>query len=350
MEHRFQIGTRWVGDDEPTYFIAEMGSNFDGSLERARGLVDAAHESGADAVKFQTFTAEGLVSSHSFARLKIGYQAAWDEPTHVVYKRAEFPRDWHEKIFEHARRRGVAFFTSVWDHDAVDLLERLHIPAYKIGSGDITWFDFIRRVAQTGKPVLISTGASSLRDVARAIDVIRDTGNQRVVLMQCVTNYPSTHRNANLLVLETYRQAFDVVVGYSDHAPGDVVALGAVALGARVIEKHFTLDKTLPGPDHPHSMEPHEFAAMVQRVRALEAALGSAVKQVTDEERDSTVIMRRSLHAARAIATGEELTAEKMVALRPAVGIAPEHEPLVIGRRAVRPLEPEEAIRWEDLA
>ena len=237
----------------------------------------------------------------------------------------------------------------MWDLEAVKLLEELGAPAYKIGSGDVTYSKLIRAVAETGKPLILSTGASDMSEVAAAVDVIRKTGNDQLVLLQCVVNYPSLAESANIRVIQTYAKAFDTIVGYSDHSPGDVVALGSIALGGKMIEKHFTLDRTLPGPDHPHSMEHHEFALMVQRARALEAALGATEKVPVAEEKDTRIIMRRSLHARRAIAKDEVITADMLVPLRPATGIAPDHVDLVIGRRARRALEETEAIQWSDV-
>lgn len=349
MKQRLQIGQRWVGEGAPTYFIAEIGANFDGSLATAKEYVIAAKESGADAVKFQTFTAEKLVSPHSFKKMQVGYQANWAESTYQVYKKAEFPREWHQEIHEYARSQGIEFFTSVWDLDAVDLLEKLDVKAYKIGSGDITWFGLLRKVAKTRKPVILSTGASDLAEVAQAVDVLQRAGCDQLVILQCIVNYPSTHASANIRVMETYRNAFGSIVGYSDHAPGDVVALGSVALGGKMIEKHFTLDRKRQGPDHPHSMEHHEFAQMVHKVRQLEAALGGTAKHPVEEEKETRLIMRRSLHATRAIKAGETITADMLVPLRPATGISPALEELVIGKRATRDIAENEALHWSDI-
>lgn len=348
MQTRFQIGNRWIGDGEPTYFIAEIGANFDRSLSKAKELIVASKESGADAVKFQTFTAKGLVSDRSFQKLQVGYQANWSESVFEVYKQAEFPRDWHAELAEYARAQGIEFFTSVWDHEAVELLEKLGAPAYKIGSGDITYPALIKAVAETGKPIIVSSGASDMAEIAAAMELIRSTGNDRVVLLQCVVNYPSRPESANIRVIETYAKAFGCLVGYSDHSPGDVVTMGTVALGGKMIEKHFTLDRNSKGPDHPHSMNHGEFADMVKRVRVLEAALGSTQKHPVAEEKETRVIMRRSLHTTRKIAAGEEITADMLTAVRPATGIAPAFTEMVIGKRARRDIAADEALSWTD--
>lgn len=349
MLQRIRIGDRWVGPDDAPYFIAEVGSNFDGSLAEAKRLVDAAKEARADAVKFQSFTAETLVSGPSFNDLKIGYQAAWKQSVFDVYKSAEFPLAWHQDVADYCRKVGIHFFTSVWNHEALELMERIGVPAYKIGSGDVTWTDFITEIASKGKPVLLSTGASELDEVAQAVAAVRKTGNEQLVLLQCTVNYPARPENANIRVIETYQRAFGALVGYSDHAPGDVVPLGAVSLGARVIEKHFTLDRRRVGPDHGHSLEPHEFRAMVERCNILQKGLGSTEKHVTEEERESNVIMRRSLHAARPVAAGEAFSQQNVIPLRPAVGIHPAMAVNVYGRRATRALAAGEAIRWDDV-
>ncbi|MBM3946472.1 MAG: flagellar biosynthesis protein FlgA [SAR202 cluster bacterium] len=349
MLQRIRIGNRWIGPDDPPYFIAEVGANFDSSLDEAKRIVEVAKKVGADAVKFQSFTADTLVSDHSFATLKIGYQAGWTESVRDVYQSAEFPLAWHREVAEHSRKVGIQFFTSVWNRAALAQMEALGAPVHKIGSGDLTWTDFIAEVAKTGKPVFLSTGASELAEVAEAVAAVRSTGNDQLILLQCIVNYPSRHESANIRVLETYRKAFGTLVGYSDHSPGDVVPLGAIALGACVIEKHFTLDRRRVGPDHGHSLEPQEFHAMVERGRVLQRALGSSEKRVMEEEKDSKVIMRRSLHTQRAVAAGEPFTEGNVIALRPATGIAPALRPLVLGRKAVRSMAAGQAIRWEDV-
>lgn len=346
----FKIGERPVGPGEPAYFIAEVGSNFDGDLDRAFRLVDLAREAGADAVKFQTFAAERIVSAHSFRDLQVGFQSSWGKDVHTVYREAEFPREWHEDVLDYASKRNLAFFSSPYDRDAVDLLDDLNVPAFKIGSGDIDWLDMIRYTGSKGKPVLISTGAANLDEVDRAVRTLREAGCEEVCLMQCITNYPSHFEHANVRVLKTYARAFpDVLLGYSDHTQGDVVPLAAVTLGARVIEKHFTDDRTRDGPDHPHSMEPEDFRAMVDRVRNLEKALGSTAKRVTAEEEQTRIIQRRSLHTARAVKAGESLTKDDIVALRPAVGISLDDREAVVGRTAKQDLAEGEALTWDKL-
>ncbi len=350
MNPNFAIEGRAVGPDEPTYFIAEVGANFDGNLDEARRLVDLAIEADADAVKFQSFLADNIVSDHSFRNLQLGFQAKWKKSTYEVYQEAHFPREWHQEIADYAKEQGITFFSSPYDADAVELLDSMDTPAFKIGSGDINWLDMVELIGSKGRPVLLATGAAPMAEVDEAVRTLERSGCEALCLMQCTTNYPSHFESANLRVLDTFATAFpNALLGFSDHTPGDVAVLGAIARGARVIEKHFTSDRNRVGPDHPHSMEPAEFKAMVQRTRHLELALGSSQKVVVEEEAETSIIQRRSLHAARAIKEGEVIGAKDLKPLRPAIGIPMAQQEGVLGRRAVRDLEAGEAIRWADL-
>ena len=237
-----------------------------------------------------------------------------------------------------------------YDFEAVDLMEELGVDFYKIGSGDITWHEMLEYIAKKNKPMILATGASTLAEVDEAVKIIEATGNRDLILLQCITNYPSKIASANLNVLKTYQKRFDIITGYSDHAPTDIVPLGAVALGAKVIEKHFTLNKKDKGPDHPHSMEPAEFASMVKRIRQLEAAAGSEDKQVVEEESETVIVQRRGLYAKRVIKAGEPLTAGDIDVLRPALGILPKFKSSITGKKAKRTIGAGEPIRWEDLA
>jgi sialic acid synthase SpsE len=341
---RISIGGRVLAPEEPTYFIAEIGANFNGSFDEACRLADVAKASGAECAKYQTFRAETLVSAPAFAAMRASaHQARWSRPVHEVYREAEFPREWHRDVAAYCREIGVEFLSSPYDHAAVDLLEEIGVAAYKVGSGDITYLELVDYIAQTGKPILLGTGASDLADVERCVEVIQRRGAD-VLIMQCTTSYPAPFHSANLRVLPVFEERFGALTGLSDHTPGHVAVLGAVALGARCVEKHFTASRDQVGPDHPHSMEPHEFAAMVSDTRDLEAALGSPVKQVTPEERDTVIVQRRSLCAARDIAEGEEIRAEDLVALRPQTAFRPYEAGEVVGRRARRAIARHETI------
>ena len=266
-----QIGNKWIGEKHPTYFIAEIGANFDGSLDKAKALIDAAKKAGADCAKFQTFSTPKIVSEGGFSRMQLkGVHGSWGKSVSDVFKEVEFPIEWRKEIADYCKKVGIDFSTSPYFKEAVDLCVELDVPFIKIGSGDITWLEMLDYIARKGKPVMLATGDATMSEIDEAVRVIEAAGNKNLVLMQCITNYPSKIDSANVNVLKTYQSAFEVLTGYSDHAPGHVVALASVVIGGRVIEKHFTLNKKEKGPDHPHSMEPDEFKFMVDSVREVE--------------------------------------------------------------------------------
>lgn len=344
------IGRRKVGRGHPTYIIAEIGANFDHDVEKAKRLVEAAKEAGADCAKFQSFLAERIVARKGFAQMHLkGVHGSWARPVDEVFREAEFPREWHETIAAHCHKIGIDFSTSPYDVEAVDLCDRLNVPFIKIGSGEITWHEMLTYIARKRRPMILATGDSTLAEVDEALSVIQATGNSDLILLQCITNYPSKIESANINVLRTYQTAFEILTGYSDHSPGTVVALGAVALGGVVIEKHFTLNTHDVGPDHPHSMEPRDFAYMVSAIRELEAALGSTRKEVVAEEGETVVVQRRGLYARRAIAKGRKLETEDLVELRPALGILPKFKPQILGKTVNRDIDEGEPIHWSDI-
>ena len=343
-----EVGRRQIGMGMPTYIIAEIGANFDGRLEKAKELVKAAKECGADCAKFQTFKSEKIVSGKGFAQMKLkGVHGSWGRPVEEVFRDAEFPREWHPEIAAYCKEIGIDFSTAPYDFEAVDLCEKLDLPFIKIGSGEITWLGMLEYVARKNKPMFLATGDASLSEIDEALKTIESTGNNKLVLMQCITNYPSKIESANINVLKTYQTAFDVLTGYSDHSPGPVVALGSVALGACVIEKHFTLNKLDPGPDHPHSMSVSEFKVMVEYIRELEAAMGSTRKVVVEEESETVIVQRRGLYAGRDIPSGKKITKEDIVELRPALGILPKYKDLLIGKVARKDIEQGSPIYWD---
>lgn len=351
FSREFSIGKRKIGEGHPTYFIAEIGANFDGSLETAKEYAKVAKECGADCAKIQTFKSKKIVSGRGFASMKLkGVHGSWNKSVDKVFEEVEFPREWHKAFFEYCWKIGITPSTAAYDYEAVDLVEKLGIEFYKIGSGDITWLEMVEYIAKKGKPVMLATGASTLAEVDEAVRVIEKTGNRDLVLMQCITNYPSKFESANINVLNTYRQAFGAILGYSDHTSGDVVPLGSVALGAKVIEKHFTFSRKNKGPDHPHSMEPQEFADMIRRTRDLEKALGSSRKEVVAEESETVIVQRRGLTVTRDIKKGEVLKKNDVVELRPALGIYPKYKEAVIGKQLKKSLKAGESLRWDDIA
>ena len=347
----FNVGKRKVGANAPAYFIAEIGANFDGSLEKAKEYARLAKEIGADCAKIQSFKADKIVSRRGFASMKLrGVHGSWKRPVDEVFREVEFPRKWHRDFFDYCWKIGITPSTATYDYEAVDLVDKLGIEFYKIGSGDITWLEMVEYIARKGKPIMLATGASTLAEVDEAVRAIEKTGNRNVVLMQCITNYPSKFESANINVLNTYREAFGAILGYSDHTPDDVVALGAVALGAKVIEKHITIDRSHKGPDHPHSMTFEEFGRMIARTRQLEAALGTGRKEVVAEESETVIVQRRGLTVARDIKKGTLFKKTDIIELRPALGIYPKYKNMIIGKMAKRDLKSGEPIRWEDVA
>ncbi len=350
----FNIGPRRVGDSEPVYFVADISANHDGDLERARALIHLAAESGADAAKFQNFRADKIVSGVGFGVLgaQVAHQSTWKKSVHEVYRGASLPWEWTECLKRECDRAGIEYFSTPYDLEAVNMLDPW-VSVYKIGSGDITWLELLRAVARKGKPVLLATGASDLADVDRAMREIRKYG-QWVCLMQCNTNY-SGGRNfphIHLNVLKSFALMYpDAVLGLSDHTQGYVTVLGAVALGAKVIEKHFTDDPSREGPDHSFSMSPDAWREMVNRTREMECALGAAVKEVAANERDTYVVQRRCIRAATNLGAGTILTRDMLTMLRPSPGgsIPPYDLDRILGRVIRTPLLDGEALRWEML-
>lgn len=350
-----QIGSHTLGENRPTYFIADISANHDGSLERAKQLITLAAQAGADAAKFQNFRAPQIVSDFGFRGLgaQLSHQSAWKKSVVEVYADASIPFEWTPELKAACDDAGIDYFSAPYDFGATDMLDPF-VPAYKIGSGEITWIEAIERIARKGKPVLLATGASDIGDVQRAVQAILAI-NPQLVLMQCNTNYTGSLENFNhvhLRVLNAYHLMYpDLILGLSDHTPGHAAVLGAVTLGARVVEKHFTDDRRRTGPDHPFSMEPDAWEAMVTATRQLERALGSAEKFVTPNEQETVIVQRRCLRAARSIQAGEVFTREMIDVLRPATpgAIQPFEIGTVIGKRAAVELAAGQELRWTQI-
>jgi N-acetylneuraminate synthase len=350
-----KIGNTLIGDNHPTWFIADIAANHDGSLERAKHLIHLAAEAGADAAKFQNFRGPEIVSDYGFSHMnaQVSHQAKWKKTVTQVYDEASVPFDWTPILKEECDKVGITYFSSPYDFDAVDMLDPF-VPAYKIGSGDITWIEACLRMARKGKPVLLATGASTIGDVQRAVDAILPV-NPQLVLMQCNTNYTAADGNfdsIHLNVLKVYRQMWpDLILGLSDHTHGHATVLGAVALGARVVEKHFTDDNNREGPDHAFAMNPTSWAEMVTATRQLERALGSANKTIAENEHDTAVVQRRCLRAAQDIKAGQTLTREMIDVLRPATpgAIMPYDIELVTGHIARQDIPAGQELRWTQL-
>lgn len=338
-----EIAGRLVGPDHPCLIIAEAGVNHNGDARRARRLVDAAVEAGANMVKFQTFHAEQLATASA---PKARYQletTSRSESQLEMLRRLELSPQAHREVAAYCRERGIAFLSSPFDEASVDVLAALGVPAFKIPSGELTNLPLLAHAARQGKPMIVSTGMATLAEVETAVRTIREArstlkgvvNRQGLVLLHCVSNYPADPADANLRAMQTMGEAFHVPVGYSDHTPGLTVALAAAALGACVIEKHFTLDRALPGPDHRASLEPHELKALVEGIRTVEAALGHGRKEPTPSEAGTAAAARKSLVAARDIPAGSTLTESLIAIKRPGTGLPPAMIAQVVGRTAV---------------
>lgn len=349
------IGNKPVGDGYPTYFIADIAANHDGDLERAKDLICMAAEAGADAAKFQHFKANTIVSDAGFKALgdQQSHQSKWEKSVVEVYQDASVPLLWTSALKESCDKAGICFFTSPYDLALVDHIDP-YVPAFKIGSGDITWLEIIEHIASKNKPYIIATGASSMDDVHRAVGTALSI-NSQIALMQCNTNYTAQLANfqyIQLNVLKSYRAMYpDMVLGLSDHTLGHTTVLGAVALGARIIEKHFTDDTSRTGPDHGFSMNPAAWRAMVDATRELDLALGCGIKKVEENELETAVLQRRSIRLLESADAGTTLTREQLTPLRPCPGdaISPALLSQIPGKRLTRNLQAGDYLRWTDL-
>lgn len=352
---KIKIGQRFVGEGEPLYFIADIAANHDGNLKRALKLIELAKESGADAAKFQNFQAHKIVSKRGFDSLgaRLSHQKSWKKSVFEVYQDASIPFKWTEKLKKKCDEVGIEYFTSPYDFESVDLVDP-YVNIYKIGSGDITWLEIIEYMAKKGKPIILATGAADLNDVKRAIDVIFAKTDE-VILMQCNTNYTVSEekfRFLNLNVLQTYKNIFkSVILGLSDHTPGHSAVLAAVALGARVFEKHFTDDITREGPDHKFSMTPTAWKEMVHSANQVYQALGDGIKRIEANELQTACLQRRGLRFTRNIRKGTVLTKDDLFPLRPISvdGIPPYEIGKVLGKKVLRDVLLDEYVRMEYL-
>lgn len=331
---KLRIGKRTVGEGEPCFVIAEAGSNHNGKLEQAKKLIDEAARAGADAVKFQLFKAEKLYvkTAGSADYLKDG------KSIFQIIKDMELPEEWLGTLASYCDKRGVIFLSSVFDEESADLLDK-YVPAHKIASYECNHVPLIRHVARKGKPVIISTGASTMEEIKDAVDAVRSEGG-KLALLQCTAKYPAPLTAVNVRVVQTLKEKFNVPTGFSDHSREPFIApLAAVALGASIIEKHFTLDNSLPGPDHKFALEPHELKLFVEYIRGTEKALGTSEKFVIPEEKELYEFAKRSIHAIKDIRKGEKFTDENIAALRPGKagrGLPPKYLEQIIGKKAKR--------------
>ncbi|MCW2243735.1 pseudaminic acid synthase [Azospirillum canadense] len=339
------INGRPIGPRHPPYLIAELSGNHNGELARALALVDAAKAAGADAVKLQTYTADTITIDHDGPGFRLEGGLWQGRTLHDLYREAHTPWDWHEALFAHARSIGLTIFSSPFDDTAVDLLEQLDAPAFKIASFELNDLPLIRRAARSGKPLIVSTGLATLGEVADAVEA---AGDVPLVLLHCVSGYPTPPEDCNLRTIPHLAEAFSVAVGLSDHTHGLAVPVAAAALGAVVIEKHFTLSRAEGGVDSAFSLEPAEFRGMADSVRTAWAALGRVHYGVEPSEAGGRDY-RRSLYVVADVPAGAALTAANVRSIRPGFGMEPKHLPAVLGRRAARALKRGDPLRWDML-
>ncbi len=345
MLQSINIDNKTINKTSPVFIIAEAGVNHNGNLEMAKDLIKKAAACGADCIKFQTFKAERVVTINA---PKAKYQMSTTDKTESqldMLKKIELRPEDHAELKEITEGLDMVFLSTPYNFEDIDILENIGVSAYKVASGQIVELPFLRKIAAKGKPVLLSTGMATLDEIDEALATILETGNEKVILLQCTTNYPSKIEDANLRVIPAFQSEFNALTGYSDHTVGEEAAISAVALGARVIEKHFTLDKKLQGPDHSSSMMPDEFNTFVRKLRRVETALGSAIKTPTEIEKENAVGMRRSIVASRNIKKGATINEESITFKRPANGLSPRFYDTITGKKAARDIVIDELIQ-----
>jgi N-acetylneuraminate synthase len=338
------IAGREIGPGHPCFIIAEAGVNHNGSLDLAKQLVDAAQKAKADAVKFQTWITEKLLTADApmaaYQKKNVGQESSQFE----MAKQLELSYDDFREIKAYSDHKGILFFSTPDEEDSADFLDELGVPLFKIGSGEVTNLPFLRHVAKKGKPLILSTGMSTLGEVEEAVTAIEEIGNQKLILLHCVSNYPADPEDCNLQAIDTLRAAFQYPVGFSDHTLGTQISIAAVARGACVLEKHLTLDKRLPGPDHSMSLDVEEFTDMVQALRCVEASLGTGRKSPVQAEMGTKQVAQKSIVAARDIPGGKTLDAADLTLLRVGYGLPPKYLPLILGRKTREPITANQTI------
>ena len=338
------IGNKVIGDDEPCFIIAEIGSNHNGSLKQAKKLIDYAVEARANAVKFQIFKADHIYSKYTpeFKYLK-------GKNVYELIKNIETPRKWIKELAKYCKEKKICFLASPFDFEAIDLLDS-YVPAFKVASFEIVDLELIRYMAAKGKPIIISTGMASLGEIEDAINVAKSVGNKKIILLHCNSLYPTPYKIVNLKAMHTLKTVFKVPIGFSDHTLGIHIPIAAVAMGATVIEKHFTLDRKLPGPDHSFAIEPGELAEMVKNIREIEMAKGNGIKEKSRLENEEMYVKaRRSIHAKCDIPLGTIITRDMLIVKRPGFGIAPKFIDIVVGRESKKGIKKDRWIKWKDV-
>lgn len=345
MTQKVKIANRFVGEGEPCFVIAEAGSNHDGKLEQAKQLIDAAANSRVDAVKFQTFLADKIAARTDDKIVNI--DIAGSKTLYELYKKVELPREWQRQLADYARDKAIIFLSTPFDEEAVDELDALGVPAFKVASFELVHLPLLKHIARKGKPVILSTAMADLGAIEEAVEAILKEGNDQIVLLHCGVGYPLEMKDVNLAAIDTLRQAFPYPVGYSDHTLGIAIPIAAVARGANVIEKHFTISRKLPGPDHSFALEPRELKDLVQGIKDVEKAIGTPQKRVLDSEVVHYQRGRRSIFAKVDIPKGTIITEDMLSILRPGIGLKPKYLDLVIGRKAQVDIRAHEPVTWD---
>lgn len=344
--NEFLIGNKKIGENNPVFIIAEAGSNHNKKLNLAKKLIEIAAEAEADCVKFQTFSAETLYSKKTptpdYLKNKMIQNTVWD-----LIKDLELPREWQEELADYSRSHGLIFLSTPFDYEAIQQLEHLNMEAYKIASFEIVDLPFLKRIAETGKPVILSSGMANLGDIEDALAVLNQGNCNNTALLHCGINYPPLFEDLNLKAIQTLKQAFQLPVGYSDHTMSISIPSVCVALGACIIEKHFTLSRSLKGPDHKFALEPRELKKMIKNIRETELALGSPKKIIPKSEKNMYELGRRSIIARKFISKGKKIEVSDLIIKRPGYGISPKFLEIIIGRESKKDIEEDEIITWD---
>ena len=341
---KIEIGNKLVGEEEPCFIIAEAGVNHNGDAELAMQLIDAAKDAGADAVKFQTFKTENLLSKN----IVVPKHVESKESLFDTIRGLELSEEAHYMLSEYCKQKGIVFMSTPMDNNSVDLLEDIGVPVFKVASCDLDNLPLLKYISKTEKPIILSTGMGSISEVGEAIEVIKSNGNSDIILLHCVSAYPPKVEDVNLRAMETLRNAFKLTVGYSDHTIGINIPLAAVALGAKVIEKHFTLDKNMEGPDHAVSADPDDLERLVSGIREIEESFGTGVKVPSKDEIEMRRSFRKSIVAIANIKKGATITPEMLSVKRPGTGISPKYFDFIAGRKAERNLSKDDLITMDD--
>ncbi|MBW9222852.1 N-acetylneuraminate synthase family protein [Methanothermococcus sp. SCGC AD-155-K20] len=330
-----KIGNRYIGKAESCFIIAEAGLNHNGDVELAKELIEKAAEVGADAIKFQSYHAENFISK--------------DSEYYQLFKKLELSEEEFKELYKFAKQKGMIFLSTPLDLEYANVLSEIGVPAFKIASGDLTFMPLLKKVAETGKPVILSTGMANISEIYEAVSILRTNSCEDIILLHCISSYPTPFDEVNLRAITTLKNVFNLPVGYSDHTLGSIIPIVAVALGAKVIEKHFTLDKNMGGPDHKLSADPEEFKYMIKEIRIVERALGDGIKRPMECEESVRLHGRRCIVAKRFIGKGEMITESDITYKRPAIGIKPKFKDIILNRRIKKDKNEEDAIMWSDL-